>query len=71
MTERRASDALAVQAAQEQYVRDVANISSSTAEQLETLARLRDNGSLTEEEFPEGKRQTARLKQPLKTIIPS
>lgn len=50
MQERRVRDFQAAQQAQESYIRDVAG-SGGTADELEKLAKLRDAGTLSEEEF--------------------
>lgn len=50
MSDRTASDAAAAQAAQQEYIRQVAG-SGSTADELSKLAELRDQGTLTPEEF--------------------
>lgn len=52
MAQRRVGDAQAMQTAQEDYIRSVAGSGgTSTADQLEKLARLHDAGKLTDEEF--------------------
>lgn len=52
MQERSASDFKAAQAAQEDYIRNVAGSGgTSTADELEKLSKLRDAGTITEEEF--------------------
>ncbi len=52
MAERQVKDARAVQAAQEDYIRSVAGGGgASTADELEKLAKLRDSGTITAEEF--------------------
>lgn len=51
MHERQVKDAEASQAAFAEYVQQTAGTGSSTADQLEKLATLRDSGHLTNEEF--------------------
>lgn len=51
MQERSAKQAAEAQAAQDNYVRSVADTGDSTADQLATLSNLHDSGALTEEEF--------------------
>ena len=51
MRERSAAKAAESQAAQNEYVRSVADSGTSTADQLATLSNLRDSGALTDEEF--------------------
>lgn len=51
MTERQVKDAQAVQQAQQDYIRSVAGSGASTAEEIEKLARLRDSGTISAEEF--------------------
>lgn len=51
MAERRIRDAQAMQAAQEDYIRSVAGSGGSAADELEKLARLRDQGVISSEEF--------------------
>jgi hypothetical protein len=50
MQERAIEHAAAVQKAQNQYIREVAS-SGSTADELAKLKELRDDGTLTDEEF--------------------
>lgn len=50
MQERTVSDYMAAEKAQKEYIRSVAG-SGSAADELEKLARLRDSGVVTEEEF--------------------
>lgn len=50
MQERTVSDFQAAEAAQKEYIRSVAG-TGSTADELEKLARLRESGVLTDEEF--------------------
>jgi hypothetical protein len=50
MQERAIEHAAAVQKAQNQYIREVAS-SGSTADELAKLKGLRDDGTLTDEEF--------------------
>ena len=50
MQERQAKDYAAMEAAQQDYIRQVAG-SGGTADELDKLAKLRDSGALTEEEF--------------------
>jgi hypothetical protein len=50
MQVRQAKDYAAMEAAQQDYIRQVAG-SGGTADELEKLAKLRDSGALTEEEF--------------------
>lgn len=49
MQERTVRDYQAAEAAQKEYIRSVAG--TGTADELEKLARLRDSGVVTEEEF--------------------
>ncbi|MBG7605571.1 MAG: SHOCT domain-containing protein [Actinobacteria bacterium] len=51
MRERSAAKAAESQAAQNEYVRSVADSGTSTADQLATLSNLHDSGKLTDEEF--------------------
>jgi len=51
MRERSAAKAAESQAAQNEYVRSVADSGSSTADQLATLSNLHESGALTDEEF--------------------
>lgn len=51
MRERSEAKAAESQAAQNEYVRSVADSGTSTADQLATLSNLRDSGALTDEEF--------------------
>lgn len=53
MAERQVKDAMKMQAAQEDYIRSVAGGGggASTADEIEKLAKLRDSGALTAEEF--------------------
>jgi hypothetical protein len=51
MQERSAAKAAEAQAAQDNYVRSVADTGTSTADQLATLSNLHDSGALTDEEF--------------------
>lgn len=51
MSERQVKDAYAMQQAQDDYIRSVAGSSGSTAEELEKLAKLRDAGTISAEEF--------------------
>lgn len=51
MSERQVKDAYAMQQAQDDYIRSVAGSSGSTAEELEKLAKLRDSGTISAEEF--------------------
>ena len=50
MNDRRAADYRAQEEATQQYIRDAAG-SSSTADELSKLAALRDNGTITEDEY--------------------
>jgi hypothetical protein len=50
MQVRQAKDYADMEAAQQDYIRQVAG-SGGTADELEKLAKLRDSGALTEEEF--------------------
>lgn len=50
MQDRQTSDYKAMEQAQQDYIRQVAG-SGGTADELEKLARLRDAGTITEEEF--------------------
>lgn len=58
MRERSANQAAEAQAAQDSYIRNVADTGDSTADQLATLSNLHDTGKLTDEEFAS---QKARL----------
>jgi hypothetical protein len=51
MRERSESQASEAQAAQDNYIRSVADTGDSTADQLATLSSLHDSGALTDEEF--------------------
>ena len=51
MRERSEAQAAESQAAQNEYVRSVADSGTSTADQLATLSNLHDSGKLTDEEF--------------------
>jgi hypothetical protein len=51
MRERSESQASAARAAQDNYIRSVADTGDSTADQLATLSSLHDSGALTDEEF--------------------
>ncbi len=51
MQERSAKQAVDAQAAQDDYIKSVADTGDSTAAQLATLASLHDSGALTDEEF--------------------
>ena len=51
MTERRVADYQRQEDATQQYIRDAAGTSSSTADELSKLAKLRDDGTLTDEEY--------------------
>jgi len=51
MRERSAAKAAESQAAQNEYVRSVADSGTSTADQLATLSNLHESGALTDEEF--------------------
>ncbi|HEX6286126.1 MAG TPA: SHOCT domain-containing protein [Acidimicrobiia bacterium] len=53
MAERQVADARKMQAAQDEYIRSVAGGGggASTADELEKLARLRDAGTITADEF--------------------
>ena len=55
MRERSAAKAAESQAAQNEYVRSVADSGTSTADQLATLSNLHDSGKLTDEEFAAAK----------------
>lgn len=58
MAQRQVSDAKAMQRAQEDYIRNVAGGGGSAADELEKLAKLRDSGTISNEEF---EAQKARL----------
>jgi hypothetical protein len=51
MAQRQVSDAKAMQKAQEDYIRNVAGGGGSAADELEKLAKLRDSGTISNEEF--------------------
>lgn len=52
MAQRQVADAKKMQAAQDEYIRSVAGGGGgSTADELEKLARLRESGTITAEEF--------------------
>lgn len=51
MQERSVEHAAKVQKAQNAYIRDVAGSEGGTADELEKLAKLKDSGVLTDEEF--------------------
>lgn len=51
MAQRRVAEAQAVQTAQAEYIRSVAGSGMSAADELEKLARLRDQGVISSEEF--------------------
>ena len=51
MQERSAKDAARAQKASEDYIRQVAGGSGSTADELEKLTRLRDSGAIDDAEF--------------------
>jgi hypothetical protein len=51
MRERSESQASEAQAAQDNYIRSVADTGDTTADQLATLSSLHDSGALTDEEF--------------------
>ncbi len=51
MQERSVRDAVAADAAQREYIRSVAGTSPSTADELEKLAALRDQGVISEQDF--------------------
>lgn len=51
MRERSENQASAARAAQDNYIRSVADTGDSTADQLATLSSLHDSGALTDEEF--------------------
>ena len=51
MQERSAAKATEAQAAQNAYIKSVADAGTSTADQLATLSNLHDSGKLTDEEF--------------------
>ena len=51
MRERSESQASEAQAAQDNYIKSVADTGDNTADQLATLANLHDSGALTDEEF--------------------
>jgi len=51
MAHRQVSDAKAMQKAQEDYIRNVAGGGGSAADELEKLAKLRDSGTISNEEF--------------------
>jgi len=51
MRERSAAKAAESQAAQNEYVRSVADSGTSTTDQLATLSNLHESGALTDEEF--------------------
>jgi hypothetical protein len=51
MQERRAQDIQAMDAAQKDYIRQVAGSGGSAADELTKLAALHDSGKLTDEEF--------------------
>ncbi len=55
MAAREVGDQQAAIAAQQQYIRDVANSGGSAADQLEKLASLRDRGVITDAEFAQQK----------------
>ncbi|MEA2024327.1 MAG: SHOCT domain-containing protein, partial [Actinomycetota bacterium] len=51
MQERSVEHAAKVQKAQNAYIRDVAGSGGGTADELEKLAKLKDSGALTDDEF--------------------
>lgn len=51
MRERSENQATEAQAAQDNYIRSVADTGDTTADQLATLSSLHDSGALTDEEF--------------------
>ena len=51
MQERTVEHAAKVQQAQNAYIRDVATTGGGTADELDKLAKLKDSGVLTDEEF--------------------
>lgn len=51
MQTRAARDYQAAEQAQKDYIRQVAGSGGGTADELEKLAKLRDSGTITEEEF--------------------
>jgi hypothetical protein len=51
MRERSAAKAAESQAAQDNYIKSVADTGTSTADQLATLSNLHDTGKLTDQEF--------------------
>jgi hypothetical protein len=51
MQERSAAKAAEAQAAQNDYIKSVADTGTSTADQLATLSNLHDSGKLTDDEF--------------------
>jgi hypothetical protein len=55
MSSRAAADAKAQDAAFQQYVRSVSGSSASTADELERLAKLRDQGILDDAEYAQAK----------------
>ena len=51
MQERSANQAAEAKAAQDNYIKSVADTGNTTADQLATLSSLRDSGALTDDEF--------------------
>ena len=51
MTERRAGDYRRQEEATQQYIRDAAGTGPSTADEIAKLTKLRDDGTLTDEEY--------------------